>query len=1078
MRPRRLRWLLLLLALFMSGGRGLPQAARRTDAPALDGRPLFAATWYGWQQWPDRHLGTPDAPLPRSVVAPSACDPTRVEWHRRELDAAAAAGLDALLLANVPAPTPFEALLRALARALEQRAAEGAPPVRVGLLLDPFFTALEQAGGEGSASLAPLDLREQATRAAFCAPLDLFFALIPPPHRALLHERPLVVVAGDALVAAAPQDLFESLEQEGAVRWGASPWFVVEQSWQLPDRAQWRRRATLFGLQRSGAVATLGAGFLDGEAARGLIRPPASRAQFLADAAPLLRVPRGELDLLLFDSWNQCEDGSALQPTLESGTRYAGAIRRLREAWERGAAGGVAADRTGDAAATALLRDFSADSLTPNAPLLERAYAPDRAVALADHVEWRADGGGEGLALRAIAPAPAAEAARFVETPESAAALDLPQAGTTLRFELAAPFRTARADRFTIECEAVALGAAPPALEVRVGERRVALAATGTATPLESWSTRDLATFELHVASPCALRRLRITRVSDALPSGGAGLDHPTLFARFADGGARRAEALAELSRARPLGARWLRFEVEWGTLEQGGVLRDETVAALVEWLRAVRAAELEPIVALTAPPADALPIAAHAERCVDFVTALLGRCDESLRLLELFPRGNLPGGFAPAPDLVGQMRVQRQVAARLHADFPRVALLFGASRGNDPAYWQAIEGLREPYSHDAAALELDASLGRRGSATFARSLAELATTARRGGPQRPLLLSVDAEPPLRATDDDPLRPLAARCLTAALERIGRALPPTAPLHLLDPGELPRVAGVTTARARDWLAATGRPVVVAELPELLAAVNGEAARVVAIGSGEWWPLELLDALPGWLDRGGLLVSLGGLPAGRAARRRTDGSFEEAGSERAPAWREELGIARWRPRGGGEAPAASDPRLRGATLAAGLTFPALLLPTEAALPAEFAAWFDRRAGAPRDPRGLHRYDALVQRVAADGSALGDGVALLQYAGGREGALLLMGWRDDRGELTAERAATALEHDLAAAARSAPRSIVLWRVSESESRDRDGDIAATSAPSPLDPSLPAAAAFARFAAALERGEFAHK
>ncbi len=998
--------------------------AGESDTPP---RPLFAATYYTWSRWPDRHLGKADTALPLHVTAPAAADPTQAAWHERELDDAAAAGIDALLIANVPAPTPFDSVLAALSRALERRSAAGATPVRVGLLIDPFFVAVEQAGGETAVKLDPLDLRDAATRAAFLAPLDAFCAAIAPPFRATLEERLLVVVGNDALVGTVPPDFFDAIEQVGPERFGTTPLFVIEQSWGLAERPQWRRRATLAGLQQTGAVATLGPGFLDAEAARGLIRPLASRAQFLADAAPLLRVPRSPLDLLLLDSWNQLDDGSALAPTLESGTRYVGALRELREAWSAPSAPPFAV-------------------ATPNAPLLAHSFAADRDLVLRDAVDWSADGAGRGIVLRAIEPDAAAAAARFEEPFGGRARLALP-AGGHLRFELAAPFRSSAPNDYELTLEFETLSAADPAapFEVAVGGREATPVERGGPRSIAGWVTRDAPTFELIATAPCALRSLRWRRREATVPTTAVGIDLPTLLTRLPRDASERANVTGRLAVARDLGARWLRVEVPWASLEPTAGARD--FSALVELLTMIRSVGLEPIVALTRPPNDASPLPAHSSRAADFVAALLTACGDRLQLLELFPRGNVPGAIDRAPDLAGQMRVMREIAARMHSDFPHIAIALGAIAGNAPDWWSSIHGLREPYSYDLAALEVDASLGRRGSATFERSLQKLVAAARQDEPDRRWIVSVDREPPPIEAADDVASAYASRAIAAGLEASGHS---SDLLHLLDSGELPRVDGVAMKRAKRWLEATGRPVVVQSLRELLTELRNDTARCCVLASGEWLPCELMEALPEWLDRGGLLITLGGVPGGRSARRREDGSFDEEGSALAPGWREALGIARLRAR------PAMAAKLTATTLAAGVTFPGLLDGLDAKTPPPFAAWFERRTGQPRDPRSHHRYDELIRRIDGEGNALGDGAALLRYAGGRAGSLLMVGLADGGGELDDAAAALALRHDLAAARRSAGETgtaIVLWRLGVLEE---------------LDAATMAAAAFRDFAA----------
>ncbi|MBM4016686.1 MAG: hypothetical protein FJ293_17220, partial [Planctomycetes bacterium] len=65
--------------------------------------PQLAATFYPWYEWRDGALVSPDPrPLRQQPLAAATCDPTAVAWLAAELDAVAAAGIDTLLVANVP----------------------------------------------------------------------------------------------------------------------------------------------------------------------------------------------------------------------------------------------------------------------------------------------------------------------------------------------------------------------------------------------------------------------------------------------------------------------------------------------------------------------------------------------------------------------------------------------------------------------------------------------------------------------------------------------------------------------------------------------------------------------------------------------------------------------------------------------------------------------------------------------------------------------------------------------------------------------------------------------------------------
>lgn len=962
--------------------------------------PQLAATFYPWYEWPDRHLGhgADAAPLRHHPLAPEACDPTAVAWLRGELDAAAAAGLDALLVANVPAPARLEATFRALGLALEQRAEAGAPPIAIGVYLDPLFAAVDLAGGEGAATAPRIDLRDAGVRQAFLAPLDHWFAAIPERARARLDGKPLVVVGGDGAIAACPPDFFDILEQEAPTRFGEVPALVIDSSWNLEARPAWRRGAPLFGPQRSGAVASVGPGWLDAGTARGMIRPPASRAAFLAELAPLLAAPPA---LTIVESWNQFHDGSAVAPTLENGTRFVGALR----AWK-----------------AALATPERAAAWPPAAPaplVLERAWAPDRDCVLQNHIDWRADGSGSGLRLVELQPAVAAASARFdVERDSLSAAAP----ATTFVLEVPPAFRSDTPAAF--ELRVAATGEARFSLAVE-GAPDVAVAALEADAPrfaLAAWSTGAAPRLRLTADAPIELGGVTLERRDRRFPDQPLGIDDPGLFATaWAEGAGELVAARARIAQAAALGARWLRVELDWEGVEARGAIDWRVPRQLVA---AIRAAGLEPIVALTSAPQRARPLAAQGETIAAFVSELRRECGDGLRAVELFPGANQPQTFAPQPDLPGVLRMLRAVALRLHSEAPDLALLAGGVAGPDRDWCDSFRALREPWHADVMALQVDDAFGAAGSVTQARQLATVAAALPARPGQRTLLTLRPTVSPRDARTRE-LEAASASTIgavvAAALDRCERH---GEPLHLLDAGDLPCIGGHSVAAARAALTASGHPVVVEPLVRLLQALTDGSARNCVVASGEWWPAELIAAVPEFIDRGGLLIALGGPPALEAATLEPDASWSMHGHADGLALADDLRIGWWPWR------ARLEPLSPELILAAGRTFPALAPP---ATRPPIAALYRRRTGEPRDPRGYHRYDEILSLVGPDRDARAEVAALLQYQGGREGALLLIGFGGSVGLLDEATQAQALSAMLAAI-RTAPATrdaIVLWR-----------------------------------------------
>jgi hypothetical protein len=162
-------------------------------------------------------------------------------------------------------------------------------------------------------------------------------------------------------------------------------------------------------------------------------------------------------------------------------------------------------------------------------------------------------------------------------------------------------------------------------------------------------------------------------------------------------------------------------------------------------------------------------------------------------------------------------------------------------------------------------------------------------------------------------------------------------------------------------------------------PALEAALDGETCSTVVLAQGELFPESLAPKIVPFVDRGGLLVTFGGAPFRRPAERAPDGGFtlrdeSPIGLE----LRDQLRIQ----------VAPMDP---GPYDSSG---PVVPLGGEFEGAYRFAALFIRRAGRPRDLRGIHRFEPLLD-VKKDGASIGADAALVTYGADRKGALLLIG-----------------------------------------------------------------------------------
>jgi len=185
----------------------------------------------------------------------------------------------------------------------------------------------------------------------------------------------------------------------------------------------------------------------------------------------------------------------------------------------------------------------------------------------------------------------------------------------------------------------------------------------------------------------------------------------------------------------------------------------------------------------------------------------------------------------------------------------------------------------------------------------------------------------------------------------------------------------PAAAKVVAAMASAGLEGVARTT-----PDLASALETGEVSTVVLAQGELFPEALAPKLVPFVDRGGLLVALGGAPFRRPAGRFPDGGF---------VLRDESPI-------GGEL--RDDLRIEPAPCEGALAL--AVPPTAAELAAlrggslEVAATFARRAGRPRQLQGIHRFEALLDGE-REGARVGAVAVLVTYSADRKGALLLIG-----------------------------------------------------------------------------------
>jgi hypothetical protein len=656
-------------------------------------------------------------------------------------------------------------------------------------------------------------------------------------------------------------------------------------------------------------------------------------------------------------------DGSAIAPTLEHGRRDVELTRRYAELLRRG-----------ERPVERVVARF--DALVGTAE-----YAEDRRFSTLDEVAFRPGEDDGGIAVATDCNA----ALAFVETAAGDRLVAEPRGGAsggTLRFDVTPVFPCAGAERFTAALR----------FATRRGTTKVEL--VGWPLPASAPGSTKVEAHVLGSATADGGEAKELTLVLDApdLRATRTPARRASLELRF-EGGPIEVEALtiSRLDHRLSDGgvpSQFHRIELHWRDLEpKPGSVDDAAIAHALQRGREGGQDEVLArfcgLVVVDAVPPWAVPLGAHADAAASFLRHVVAAmaAQPELRMLELFPGANQPGEFGRAADPQGYVRVLRAAAADAHEVAPHVALVLGAIRGPDVVWLETLQALRQPFVYDAATFELDDESGIPGDATCNREFERMLARWRHGGDgDKPFFLQRRGWPtdggPLELEDRFKLVPALVR---AAWKRAGRE---AAPIDVLDPEALPLVHGLPTAVLLHSLRADGLEATARPEPELLDALAKGAVATLVLGQGELIQEGLAARLIAFVDGGGLLVCLGGAPFRRmAVRLATGGCLLRDRSPIGMDLRDELRIDVV-----GDAPVETK---------AVVPRTAPELERFGGLELLAAATFARRAGRPRDPSALHRYEALLAGEGIHGGSVGDLAALLTYSGARKGALLLIG-----------------------------------------------------------------------------------
>lgn len=293
---------------------------RRRPSPRSfrEGERRVGILWSLDYRYPDVGFTDPAAPygdpLRYHFREPRLVNPLDVDWLGRRIAAIAETGVDWVAIRQTfdvdeERASALPHLVSALDRGRPNDAAS-TPRVAAYIAID----AEHEARGI-------LRLSSPWGKDALYESVASFYRDVPPRHRAMIEDRPIVVLAEPPESASYGEDLFEVLRRRFRAEFGAEPFLVVERRWGLAADATFAAGGALAGPALDCEVALIGPGFDDSRDPRGA-HPVRDREEgaFYRNAWNAVRAGTGSL--VLIDSWNDLRRGTAICATREFGARY------------------------------------------------------------------------------------------------------------------------------------------------------------------------------------------------------------------------------------------------------------------------------------------------------------------------------------------------------------------------------------------------------------------------------------------------------------------------------------------------------------------------------------------------------------------------------------------------------------------------------------------------------------------------------------------------------------------------------------------------------------------------------------
>lgn len=322
-----------------------PWQLERSESYGLDDK-IVGTHYFYWYEYPDYHFydnreRTDDA-LQDHFVNPEEVSFNSAEWHQRELDDIAAAGIDFILPVYWGIPdnyfrpgTAFSVKgLGPLQWAIEERAREGKPSPKIGMFYDTstLLPSIRGVRGRGE----KYDLTTPLGKDIFYRTIRDFFQIVEPQHWACVDGRPIVVLYASAFAANHDQSTIDYVYEQFAEDFhGIKPYVVKDQSWSFETDAVTAWGAALAGARIFGDVAQIGPGYND-SAVPGRSTPIREREDGDFYRKSWIQAIQSGADMVLIETWNEMHEGTSICRSAEYGREYIELTRHYAGLFKRG----------------------------------------------------------------------------------------------------------------------------------------------------------------------------------------------------------------------------------------------------------------------------------------------------------------------------------------------------------------------------------------------------------------------------------------------------------------------------------------------------------------------------------------------------------------------------------------------------------------------------------------------------------------------------------------------------------------------------------------------------------------------